>query len=65
MFRATVVAGMAVATACAAFGQSAAAPLNFEVASIKQAAPPLDGRLMIRTAGLQQRQPESHDPAGL
>jgi hypothetical protein len=48
MIRATVAAGMAVATACAAFGQSAATPLKFEVASIKPAAPSPDGRLMIR-----------------
>lgn len=48
MIRATVAAGMAVATACAAFGQSTATPLKFEVASIKPAAPSPDGRLMIR-----------------
>src|ERR1035438_7569069 len=48
MFRATVAAGMAVATVCAAFGQSAATPLKFEVSSIKPAAPSPDGRLMIR-----------------
>lgn len=48
MIRVTVGAGMAVATACAAFGQSAATPLKFEVSSIKPAAPSPDGRLMIR-----------------
>src|ERR1039458_10250574 len=48
MIRATVGAGMAVATAYAAFGQSATTPLKFEVASIKPAAPSPDGRLMIR-----------------
>ena len=48
MIGATVAAGMAVATACAAFGQSAATPLKFEVASIKPAAASPDGRLMIR-----------------
>jgi uncharacterized protein (TIGR03435 family) len=55
MIRVTVAAGMAagiaVATACAAFGQSAATPLSFEVASIKPATPPLDGRLLIRMGG--------------
>jgi uncharacterized protein (TIGR03435 family) len=44
MIRATVVAAMA----CAAFGQSAGTPPHFEVASIKPAAPPPDGRFMIR-----------------
>src|ERR1035437_1678640 len=48
MIRATVAAAMAVATACAAFGQSTATPLKFEVASIKPATPSPDGRLMIR-----------------
>jgi uncharacterized protein (TIGR03435 family) len=42
---------MIVAAACTAFGQSAATPLSFEVASIKPAAPPVDGRLMIRMGG--------------
>jgi uncharacterized protein (TIGR03435 family) len=37
MIRATGIASLAVATACAAFGQSAASPLSFEVASIKPA----------------------------
>ncbi|HXB74485.1 MAG TPA: TIGR03435 family protein [Candidatus Acidoferrales bacterium] len=43
--------GMVVVTAGAAFGQSAATPLSFEVASIKPAAPPVDGRLMVRMGG--------------
>ncbi|HMC60340.1 MAG TPA: TIGR03435 family protein, partial [Candidatus Solibacter sp.] len=51
MIRAISAAGMAVAMACAAFGQSAATPLSFEVASIKPAAPQMDGRLMIRMGG--------------
>jgi len=48
MIRTAVVAGMAVATACAAFGQSAATQLKFEVASIKPVAPSLDGRYTVR-----------------
>src|SRR5271165_3193408 len=52
MMRATVVVGMAagigVAANWPAFGQSADAPLPFEVASIKPVAPTLDGRYMIR-----------------
>src|SRR5947207_10013996 len=48
MIRATVVAGMAVGAACAAFGQSTAAPLKFEVASIKPVEPRVDGRYMVR-----------------
>jgi len=51
MIRVIWGAGLAVATACAAFGQSADAPLSFEVASIKPAAPVVDGRLMIRMGG--------------
>ena len=43
--------GMVVAAACPAFGQSATTPLSFEVASIKPAAPQMDGRLMIRMGG--------------
>jgi uncharacterized protein (TIGR03435 family) len=42
---------MASVTAWAAFAQPAAAPLSFEVASIKPSAPPLDGRLMVRMGG--------------
>jgi uncharacterized protein (TIGR03435 family) len=48
MTRRIVAAGMAIATAFAAFGQSADAPLKFEVASIKPVAPTLDNRYMIR-----------------
>lgn len=51
MIRATVVTGMAVVMACAAFGQSAASPLKFEVTSIKQAPPPVNGNLMVRMGG--------------
>jgi uncharacterized protein (TIGR03435 family) len=51
MIRAIVSASLVVATAGGAFGQSAATPLSFEVASIKPAAPVLDGRLMIRMGG--------------
>ena len=43
-----IAAGMALVTGGAAFGQSAGAPLHFEVASIKPVAPSLDGRYMVR-----------------
>jgi len=48
MIRAAVIAGMAAAMSCAAFGQSAATQRSFEVASIKPAAP---GNLMTRMRG--------------
>jgi uncharacterized protein (TIGR03435 family) len=44
MIRPTVAAAMAAGMVCAAFGQSAATPLSFEVASIK----PDDGKMMVR-----------------
>jgi uncharacterized protein (TIGR03435 family) len=43
--------GLIIVSTCAAFSQSAPAPLAFEVASIKPAPPPTDGRLMIRMGG--------------
>jgi uncharacterized protein (TIGR03435 family) len=51
MNRAIAGAGLAVIMACGAFGQTAAAPPSFEVASIKAAAPPVGGKLMIRMGG--------------
>ena len=51
MIRAFLAGGLALATSCAAFGQSAATPLSFEVASIKPSAPIVDGRLMVRMGG--------------
>jgi len=50
--RVTVAVGIAayivVAANWAVFGQSAVAPLRFEVAAIKPVAPTLDGQYMIR-----------------
>src|SRR5437764_10358755 len=40
-----------VAAAGAVFGQSADAPLSFEVASVKPAAPPTGGKMMVRMGG--------------
>lgn len=47
MIRTTVAAG--IAAACAAFGQSAAGPLNFEAASIKPTPLSVDGRYAVRS----------------
>jgi uncharacterized protein (TIGR03435 family) len=52
MIRATMVTGMAVTAACAAFGQSAGATLHFEAASIKPAEP---GNLMVRLREYPER----------
>ena len=46
-----LTAGLFAAAACVVYGQTAATPLSFEVASIKAAAPPTDGRLMVRMGG--------------
>ena len=46
MIRNVVSTGLILFTACGAFGQSATTP-SFDVASVKPAAPPTDGRLMI------------------
>jgi uncharacterized protein (TIGR03435 family) len=51
MNRAIAGAGLGVIMACGAFGQAAATPPSFEVASIKAAAPVINGRLMIRMGG--------------
>jgi uncharacterized protein (TIGR03435 family) len=51
MNRAIAGAGLTVIMVCGAFGQTAATPPSFEVASIKPAAPPVNGRLMIRMGG--------------
>src|SRR5947209_7412353 len=50
MMRAKFEAVM-LAMAFGAFGQTPATPPAFEVASIKAAAPPVNGRMMIRMAG--------------
>jgi uncharacterized protein (TIGR03435 family) len=50
MIRTAVSASLILFTACGAFGQSAASP-SFEVASVKPAPPPTDGRLMIMMRG--------------
>jgi uncharacterized protein (TIGR03435 family) len=50
MIRALVSAGLVFFTACGAFGQEAATA-SFEVASVKPAPPPTDGRLMIHMGG--------------
>jgi uncharacterized protein (TIGR03435 family) len=50
MIRTVVSAGLILFTACGAFGQTAGT-LSFEVASIKPAPPPTDGRLMIMMRG--------------
>lgn len=51
MNRAIAGAGLTVIMACGAFGQAAATAPSFEVASIKAAAPPVYGKLMIRMGG--------------
>jgi len=51
MNRAIAGAGLTVIMACGAFGQAAAARPSFDVASIKAAAPPIYGKLMIRMGG--------------
>jgi uncharacterized protein (TIGR03435 family) len=51
IIRATIAAGTGVTLTCAAFCQPAATPLKFDVASIKQAAPPPDGKWMVRMGG--------------
>ena len=50
MIRNVVSTGLILFTACGAFGQSATTP-SFDVASVKPAAPPTDGRLMIMMRG--------------
>jgi hypothetical protein len=51
MNRAIAGAGVTVIMACGAFGQTAASPPSFDVASIKPAAPMVSGKLMIRMGG--------------
>ncbi len=51
MDRAISLAALTVILAFGVFGQTAAGPPEFEVASIKPAAPPVNGRLMIRMGG--------------
>src|ERR1700720_191302 len=51
MNRAIAGAGLTVIMACGAFGQAAAPPPSLEVASIKSAAPPVSGKLMVRMGG--------------
>jgi uncharacterized protein (TIGR03435 family) len=51
MNRAIAGAGLTVIVACGAFGQTAASLPSFEVASIKAAAPMVNGRLMVRMGG--------------
>jgi len=46
-----VSAGLFVALSAIAFSQTATPPIAFEVASIKPAAPPTDGRIMVRMGG--------------
>jgi len=46
-----VSAGLFVAFSSMAFSQTATPPQAFEVASIKPAAPPTDGRIMVRMGG--------------
>lgn len=43
--------GLAVLAACAAFAQTTPDQLTFEVASVKPAAPPTDGRMMVGMRG--------------
>ena len=50
MIRTVARAGLIFFTACGAFGQTAPTP-SFEVASIKPAPPPTEGRLMIMMSG--------------
>ena len=47
--RTILATGILIFTSCAALAQSP--PRTFEVASIKPAAPPTDGRLMVRMGG--------------
>jgi uncharacterized protein (TIGR03435 family) len=61
MKRTMVGSGLFVFASCAALAQTTAAPLSFEVASLKPAAPPTDGRIMRRMAG----GPGSPDPGQL
>jgi uncharacterized protein (TIGR03435 family) len=49
--RTVLASGILVITYLPAFGQSAAPAKAFEVASIKSAPPPTDGRLMVRMGG--------------
>jgi uncharacterized protein (TIGR03435 family) len=51
MRRAMMGAGLVILSCCAAFAQGAGTQPSFEVASIKPAAPPTDGRLMVRLRG--------------
>jgi uncharacterized protein (TIGR03435 family) len=51
MRRSLVSAGLTAFASLAAFGQTAAAPPAFEVASIKPTAPSTDGRVMRRVGG--------------
>jgi len=51
MMKAVAAFHLTLAMAGGAFGQSADSPLSFEVASIKPAAPALDGRIMVRMGG--------------
>src|ERR1035438_3164016 len=46
--RSVLISGILIVTSCAVFGQSAPPAKAFEVASIKSAPPPTDGRLMVR-----------------
>ncbi len=49
--RILIAHGIVTLTLCAAYGQGADARLTFEVASIKPAAPPTDGRIMVMMRG--------------
>src|SRR5437879_3190246 len=46
-----VTAGMILAVSSIASAETTSSPLSFEVASIKAAAPPADGRLMVSMGG--------------
>jgi uncharacterized protein (TIGR03435 family) len=46
--RSVLISSILMVTSCAAFSQSATPAKAFEVASIKSAPPPTDGRLMVR-----------------
>src|ERR1051326_1052992 len=51
MTRSIAGISLAAAMACGVFGQPANTALTFEVASIKPAAPPVEGKMMIRMGG--------------
>jgi uncharacterized protein (TIGR03435 family) len=51
MIRTILPAALAAMASCAAFAQPAVAPLSFEVASVKPAPPPTDGRMRVMMGG--------------